>query len=56
MVSDYNVICQATVFKPAVMIGTEDRILNRWAQFVKKFGFLALVGNGSRRYILSLTI
>ncbi|XP_010264829.1 PREDICTED: NADH dehydrogenase [ubiquinone] 1 alpha subcomplex subunit 9, mitochondrial [Nelumbo nucifera] len=40
---------EATIMRPAVMIGTEDRILNRWAQFVKKWSFLPLVGDGSTR-------
>jgi NADH dehydrogenase (ubiquinone) 1 alpha subcomplex subunit 9 len=31
------------------MVGTEDRILNRWAQFVKNWGFLPLVGGGSSK-------
>ncbi|XVF81077.1 hypothetical protein PTKIN_Ptkin15bG0127500 [Pterospermum kingtungense] len=40
---------EATVMKPAVMIGTEDRIMNRWAQFAKKYGFLPLIGDGSSK-------
>ncbi|XVE77998.1 hypothetical protein DITRI_Ditri13aG0108900 [Diplodiscus trichospermus] len=40
---------EATVMKPAVMIGTEDRIMNRWAQFAKKYGFLPLIGDGSTK-------
>ncbi|KAJ7977164.1 NADH dehydrogenase [ubiquinone] 1 alpha subcomplex subunit 9, mitochondrial [Quillaja saponaria] len=40
---------EATILKPAVMIGTEDRILNRWAHFAKKYGFLPLIGDGSRK-------
>ncbi|KAK4482366.1 hypothetical protein RD792_009519 [Penstemon davidsonii] len=40
---------EATVMKPAVMIGTEDRILNPWAHFVKKYGFLPLIGDGSTK-------
>ncbi|XVF21497.1 hypothetical protein REPUB_Repub12eG0095200 [Reevesia pubescens] len=40
---------EATVMKPAVMIGTEDRILNRWAQFAKKYSFLPLIGDGSTK-------
>ncbi|GAV77389.1 NAD_binding_10 domain-containing protein, partial [Cephalotus follicularis] len=39
----------ATIMKPAVMVGTEDRILNRWAQFAKKYGFLPLIGDGSTK-------
>ena len=33
------------------MIGTEDRILNTWAQFVKKYSFLPLIGDGSTKYV-----
>ncbi|KAL3604609.1 hypothetical protein D5086_005468 [Populus alba] len=40
---------EATVMKPAVMIGTEDRILNRWAHFAKKYSFLPLIGDGSTK-------
>ncbi|XP_057963986.1 NADH dehydrogenase [ubiquinone] 1 alpha subcomplex subunit 9, mitochondrial [Malania oleifera] len=40
---------EATIMKPAVLIGTEDRILNRWAQFVKKWSFLPLIGDGSTK-------
>lgn len=35
------------------MIGTEDRLLNKWAQFVKKFNFFPLFGDGSTRYVLT---
>lgn len=42
-------IPEATVLRPAVMIGTEDRILNRWAHFVKKYSFLPLIGDGSAK-------
>ncbi|KAF2292676.1 hypothetical protein GH714_026655 [Hevea brasiliensis] len=42
-------IPEATVVKPAVMIGTEDRILNRWAHFAKKYSFLPLIGDGSTK-------
>ncbi|KNA24805.1 hypothetical protein SOVF_012110 [Spinacia oleracea] len=38
----------ATIMRPATMIGTEDRILNTWAQFVKKYSFLPLIGDGSK--------
>lgn len=37
--------------KPAVLIGTEDRILNRWAQFAKKWSFLPLMGDGSTKLV-----
>ncbi|RWR96089.1 NADH dehydrogenase ubiquinone 1 alpha subcomplex subunit 9, mitochondrial [Cinnamomum micranthum f. kanehirae] len=40
---------EATIMKPAVMIGTEDRILNRWAHFAKKWSFLPLIGDGSTK-------
>ncbi|KAG1359672.1 putative Myosin-8 [Cocos nucifera] len=39
----------ATIMKPGTLIGTEDRILNRWAQFAKKWGFLPLIGDGSTK-------
>ncbi|KAL9436181.1 hypothetical protein AB3S75_022270 [Citrus x aurantiifolia] len=39
----------ATIMRPAAMIGTEDRLLNKWAQFVKKFNFFPLFGDGSTR-------
>lgn len=42
---------QATIMRPAVMIGTEDRILNPWAFFAKKYGFLPLFGGGSTKYV-----
>lgn len=40
---------EATIMKPATLIGTEDRILNRWAQFAKKWSFLPLIGDGSTK-------
>ncbi|KAE7997898.1 hypothetical protein FH972_002491 [Carpinus fangiana] len=40
---------EATIMKPAAMVGTEDRILNQWARFAKKFGFLPLIGGGSTK-------
>ncbi|KAA8543428.1 hypothetical protein F0562_021077 [Nyssa sinensis] len=40
---------EATIMKPAVMIGTEDRILNQWAHFAKKYSFLPLIGDGSTK-------
>jgi hypothetical protein len=42
--------------KPAVMIGTEDRILNRWAHFAKKYSFLPLIGDGSTKYVNNVWI
>lgn len=41
--------------RPAIMIGTEDRIMNRWAQIAKKYSFLPLIGDGSTKYVLNLT-
>ncbi|XP_077229390.1 NADH dehydrogenase [ubiquinone] 1 alpha subcomplex subunit 9, mitochondrial-like [Tasmannia lanceolata] len=40
---------EATIMKPAVMIGTEDRILNTWAHVAKKWSFLPLIGDGSTK-------
>ncbi|KAJ1397872.1 NmrA-like domain [Sesbania bispinosa] len=40
---------EATIFKPAVMVGTEDRILKPWAHFAKKYSFLPLIGDGSTK-------
>ncbi|KAE9612231.1 hypothetical protein Lal_00022095 [Lupinus albus] len=37
---------EATILRPAVMVGTEDRILNRWAHCAKKYNFLPLIGGG----------
>lgn len=34
------------------MIGTEDRIMNTWAHFAKKYGFIPLFGDGSTKYVL----
>ncbi|XP_051143550.1 NADH dehydrogenase [ubiquinone] 1 alpha subcomplex subunit 9, mitochondrial [Andrographis paniculata] len=42
-------IPEATVMRPAVMVGTEDRILNPWAHFAKKYGFIPLFGGGSTK-------
>ncbi|KAB1208791.1 NADH dehydrogenase [ubiquinone] 1 alpha subcomplex subunit 9, mitochondrial [Morella rubra] len=39
----------ATIIRPAVMIGTEDRILNAWACFAKNYSFLPLLGDGSTK-------
>uniref|UniRef100_A0A6I9S2K4 NADH dehydrogenase [ubiquinone] 1 alpha subcomplex subunit 9, mitochondrial n=2 Tax=Elaeis guineensis var. tenera TaxID=51953 RepID=A0A6I9S2K4_ELAGV len=44
-----RVFPEATIMKPGIMIGTEDRILNRWAQFAKKWSFLPLIGDGSTK-------
>ncbi|KAL9248693.1 NADH dehydrogenase [ubiquinone] 1 alpha subcomplex subunit 9, mitochondrial-like protein [Drosera capensis] len=39
----------ATIMRPSTMIGTEDRILNRWAHFARNYSFLPLIGDGSTR-------
>ncbi|CAL5436484.1 unnamed protein product [Camellia sinensis] len=40
---------EATIMRPAVMIGTEDRVLNNWAHFAKNYSFLPLIGDGSTK-------
>ncbi|KAL0459347.1 UNVERIFIED_CONTAM: NADH dehydrogenase [ubiquinone] 1 alpha subcomplex subunit, mitochondrial [Sesamum latifolium] len=40
---------EATIMRPAAMIGTEDRVLNPWAHFAKKYSFLPLIGDGSTK-------
>ncbi|KAL0419705.1 UNVERIFIED_CONTAM: NADH dehydrogenase [ubiquinone] 1 alpha subcomplex subunit, mitochondrial [Sesamum radiatum] len=40
---------EATIMRPAAMIGTEDRVLNPWAHFAKKYSFLPLIGGGSTK-------
>ncbi|XP_062149424.1 NADH dehydrogenase [ubiquinone] 1 alpha subcomplex subunit 9, mitochondrial [Alnus glutinosa] len=40
---------EATIMRPAAMVGTEDRLLNQWARFAKKYGFLTLIGDGSTK-------
>lgn len=40
---------EATILRPAGMIGTEDRILNTWAHFAKTYSFLPLIGDGSTK-------
>ena len=37
------------------MIGTEDRIMNPWAHFAKKYGFIPLFGDGSTKYVFHIT-
>ncbi|XP_010540921.1 PREDICTED: NADH dehydrogenase [ubiquinone] 1 alpha subcomplex subunit 9, mitochondrial [Tarenaya hassleriana] len=44
-----KVLPEATIMRPATMIGTEDKILNPWAQFVKKYSFLPLIGDGTTK-------
>ncbi|OIV90543.1 hypothetical protein TanjilG_32420 [Lupinus angustifolius] len=40
---------EATILRPAVMVGTEDRILNRWAHCAKQYNFLPLIGGGKTK-------
>ncbi|XAR58681.1 hypothetical protein NMG60_11014166 [Bertholletia excelsa] len=40
---------QATIMRPAVMIGTEDQLLNIWAHFAKNYSLLPLTGDGSTK-------
>ncbi|KAL1834869.1 hypothetical protein ACET3Z_004520 [Daucus carota] len=42
-------IPEATIMKSALMIGTEDRILNPWAHMAKNYGFVPLFGDGSTK-------
>nr|POE59412.1 nadh dehydrogenase [ubiquinone] 1 alpha subcomplex subunit 9, mitochondrial [Quercus suber] len=42
-------IPEATIMRPAVMVGTEDRIMNTWARSAKNYGFLPLIGGGSTK-------
>jgi uncharacterized protein YbjT (DUF2867 family) len=44
-----SIIPTATIFKPAHMIGTEDRLYNNFAQLAKKLPFMPLVGGGETR-------
>lgn len=39
----------ATIFRPAVMTGVEDRFFNAYAQLVKKLPFIPLVDGGETR-------
>ncbi|CAN1131427.1 NADH dehydrogenase [ubiquinone] 1 alpha subcomplex subunit 9, mitochondrial [Linum perenne] len=41
---------EATVLRPATMIGTEDRMLNTWAHFAKKYSFVPFFGDGSIKF------
>ncbi|TXG63908.1 hypothetical protein EZV62_010902 [Acer yangbiense] len=43
-------IPEATIMRPAAMVGTEDRLLNTWARFAKKYSFLPLIGDGSTKF------
>eukprot|EP00252_Welwitschia_mirabilis_P009069 TRINITY_DN21364_c0_g1_i1.p1 TRINITY_DN21364_c0_g1~~TRINITY_DN21364_c0_g1_i1.p1 ORF type:complete len:399 (-),score=73.05 TRINITY_DN21364_c0_g1_i1:363-1559(-) len=42
-------IPEATIMRPGTIIGTEDRILNKWARKVQSWGFLPIIGDGSTR-------
>ncbi|KAL8106683.1 NADH dehydrogenase [ubiquinone] 1 alpha subcomplex subunit 9, mitochondrial [Apium graveolens] len=45
----FREIPDATIMKSALMIGTEDRILNPWAHMAKNYGFVPLFGDGSTK-------
>lgn len=40
---------KATIFKPGVMVGVEDRLFNTFAQTAKRFPFVPLINGGSNR-------
>lgn len=40
---------QATVLRAGPLVGTEDRLLNTWAQQAKNLPFVPLIGNGKTR-------
>ena len=44
-----EILPQATIFKPAQMTGTEDRLLNSYARLAKKFPFIPLIDGGGTR-------
>lgn len=39
-----------------IMIGIEDRILNFWVMFVKKYGFFLFIGGGINKYVLNFCL
>jgi uncharacterized protein YbjT (DUF2867 family) len=39
----------ATIFRPAVLTGTEDRLFNSYAQLVKRLPFIPLIDGGETR-------
>ncbi|KAG6544334.1 hypothetical protein Mapa_014168 [Marchantia paleacea] len=40
---------EATVLKPAALVGTEDRLLNKWAMFAKKMPSVPIIGSGNNK-------
>ena len=42
-------IVQATVLRAGPLVGTEDRLLNIWAQQAKNLPFVPLIGDGQTR-------
>lgn len=48
-------LLQATILRPATMIGTEDRIMNTWAHYAKKYGFIPLFGDGSTKSVFQIS-
>jgi NADH dehydrogenase (ubiquinone) 1 alpha subcomplex subunit 9 len=41
---------QATIFRPAHLVGTEDRLLNRIALLAKKTPTVPIIGDGKNKY------
>lgn len=41
---------QATIIRSGALVGTEDRLLNRWAAQAKKLPFVPLPGGGKSKY------
>jgi hypothetical protein len=44
-----SILPNATIFKPAHLIGPEDRLFNNYAQLAKKLPFMPLVGGGKTK-------
>ncbi|KAL2613015.1 hypothetical protein R1flu_024707 [Riccia fluitans] len=40
---------EATVLRPAAFVGTEDRLLNKWAVFAKKMPTVPIIGSGNNK-------
>ena len=44
-----DIFHDATIFKPASMVGVEDRLFNTYAQMAKRIPFVPLIDRGARR-------
>lgn len=44
-----SIIPNATIFKPAHLVGPEDRLYNNFAQLAKKLPFMPLIGGGETK-------